>query len=258
MEENNNVKVLERALLILDLLSDGKPLGVNEIAKLCSLSPATAYRLLRTLCSHGWVWQDKDEKYMAGIRMTYIPAQRSFLTMLREIAYFRMAKLSEAEHEAMNLVVREFDRCYILGQSRTGKIVDYVPPIGTALPFHASACGKVLLSEMPEAERDKILDGIEFRKLTGSTITSREDFLLALEEVRRQGYALDRHESQEEGFCIAVPIRSPEGKIIAALSFSGFIGRKTVSEIDYYVGLLVGASKEITEELFGNAEVQNG
>ena len=29
MEENNNVKVLERALLILDLLSDGKPLGVN-------------------------------------------------------------------------------------------------------------------------------------------------------------------------------------------------------------------------------------
>ena len=70
MEENNNVKVLERALLILDLLSDGKPLGVNEIAKLCSLSPATAFRLLRTLCSHGWVWQDKDEKYMAGIRMT--------------------------------------------------------------------------------------------------------------------------------------------------------------------------------------------
>ncbi len=251
MEETSNVKVLERGLIILETLSDGKPLGVNEIAKLCSLSPATTFRLLRTLCARGWVWQDGDEKYMAGVRMNYISAQRSFLSMLREIAYFRMAKLSESEHEAMNLVVRELDKCYILGQSRTGKIVDYVPPVGTVLPFHASACGKVLLSGLEPTKRDRILDGIDFRKMTESTITSREKFLKALEEVKAQGYALDRHESQEEGFCIAVPIYSPEGEIIAALSFSGFIGRRTVSEIDHYVGLLKTASKEISEELFG-------
>ena len=48
-----------------------------------------------------------------------------------------------------------------------------------------------------------------------------------------------------------MPIYSPEGEIIAALSFSGFIGRRTVSEIDHYVGLLKTASKEISEELFG-------
>ena len=254
MEENNNSKVLERGLVILEVLSDGNPLGVNEIAKLCSLSPATTFRLLRTLCSRGWVWQDKDEKYMAGVRMSYIPAQRSFLTMLREIAYYRMAKLSESEHEAMNLVVREFDKCYILGQSRTGKIVDYVPPVGTVLPFHASACGKVLLSGLDDSERGHILDGVDFRKMTDSTITDRNEFLKALEEVRSQGYALDRHESQEEGFCIAVPIYDNERKIIAALSFSGFIGRKTVDEIDHYVKLLKTASSEITKELFGDRE----
>ena len=83
-----------------------------------------------------------------------------------------------------------------------------------------------------------------------------------LAAVRERGFALDAHESQEEGFCIAVPVRAAkgaargggrgagEGEIIAALSFSGFIGQKTVGEIDHYVKLLHGASAEITARLF--------
>ena len=47
-----------------------------------------------------------------------------------------------------------------------------------------------------------------------------------------------------------VPIRASDGEIIAALSFSGFIGQKTVNEIDYYVNLLNNASREITGRLF--------
>lgn len=250
MEENNNVKALERALNLMEVLSEHESCGVNEIAKLCSLSPATAFRLLKTLCAHGWAWQDEDEKYSVGVHMSYFTAHRHFLYLLREVAYYHMAKLSETEKEAMNLVVRDLDKCYILGQSRTNKIVDYVPPVGTVLPFHASACGKVLLSELNDQLRDHILDGIKFDKLTDSTITDREAFTAMLDEVRKNGYAVDRHESQAEGFCIAAPIRSPKGEIIAALSFSGFIGKKTVSEIDRYVKLLTDASKSITDELF--------
>ena len=42
MEEKTNVRVLERALTILDLLRDDMtPLGVNEIAKRCGISSAS-------------------------------------------------------------------------------------------------------------------------------------------------------------------------------------------------------------------------
>lgn len=250
MDESNNVKVLDRALTLLDKLSELGQCGVNELAKECDLSPATSFRMLRTLCAHGWVRQSPDEKYSVGIKLTYPTAQMAFLGNLREVSYYRMAKLSESEHEAMNLVVRDLDKCYILGQSRTKKIVDYVPPVGTVLPFHASACGKVLLSELSEELLSHILDGVAFDRLTQSTVTSREAFIAELGRVRERGYALDAHESQEEGFCIAVPVRSPDGEIIAALSFSGFIGQKTVGEIDRYVGLLKEASGDITDELF--------
>jgi len=251
MEETNNVKVLEKALIILDLLRDETyPLGVNEIAKRCGISPATTFRLLKTLLNYGWVYQNTEEKYTLGYKITAVTEKKSFLLMLKEISYFIMAKLSDTEHEAMNLVVRDMNRCYILGQSRTEKIVDYVPPIGTVLAFHASACGKILLSELDGDLLNSLLDTIDFQRMTEKTITDRGAFLEELKEIRKQGYALDKHESQNEGFCIAVPIRSDDGEIIAALSFSGFIGYKTEIEVDYYVRLLRQASQEITEKLF--------
>lgn len=253
MEDNTSVKALDRALAVLDALQNAdEPLGVNEIAKQCEISPATTFRILKTCQNHGWVYQDDDEKYSAGQKLCAPTPNRTgrFLQLMRECAYATMQRLSDIEQEAMNLVVRDLDRCYILGQSRTEKIVDYVPPVGTVLPFHASACGKILLSELKEPLRSTLLDRIPFRKMTESTITAQDAFAAELARVRKQGYALDAHESQDVGFCIAVPVRSPRGEIIAALSFSGFIGRRTVDEIDRYVALLHSASDEITHKLF--------
>lgn len=52
-------------------------------------------------------------------------------------------------------------------------------------------------------------------------------------------------ESQEEGFCIAVPVRSHEGEIIAALSFSGILGGLSEEETARYFQLLKEASAEL-------------
>ena len=60
--------------------------------------------------------------------------------------------------------------------------------------------------------------------LTKNTITDTEEFWHELRTVAKQGYAFDDKESAENGSCIAVPIRDCEGNIIAALSFSGFVG----------------------------------
>jgi DNA-binding IclR family transcriptional regulator len=251
MEGTSNVKALEKALSLLDAVREAnRPLGVNELAKLCSLSPATAFRMLKTLLSHGWVYQDENEKYILGHKISFVTEKTSFWLAMKEVAYFVMARLSVSEQQAMNLVVRDGAKCYILGQSRTEKIVDYVPPVGTVLPVYASACGKILLSELPDKILGGILDLTEMKRMTPYTITDRNKFSEELCRVRERGYALDAHESQEEGFCIAVPVRAKTGEIISALSFSGFIGQKTVDEIDYYVNLLKKASAEITVQLF--------
>ena len=253
MEEKSTekVKTLEKAIKLLDVIRDANtPLGVNEIARLSNLNLTTIFRILQTLKGSGWVYQDANDKYIIGPKISYNTEKNSFYMALKEVAYYSMVRLSASTSQAMNLVVRENHRCFILQQSRTEKIVDYVPPIGTYLPIYASACGKVLLSELPDVLLDNILDLQDFRPLTPHTITSRAAFLQELSLCRTHGYALDRHEAQEQGFCIAVPVRDNVGQICAALSFSGMLDRVSERDIETYFALLTRGSGEITQSLF--------
>lgn len=249
------VKVLEKALVILDALKAApNPMGVNEIAKHTSVKVATAFRLLKTLKTHGWVFQDSANKYLIGPKISFVTERNNFHVALKEIAYFVMRRLSDDQQQAMNLVVRDRQRCFILQQTRTDKMLDYVPPIGSELPVYASACGKVLLSGMQQVLLDEVLDAIELRSLTAHTITDRKTLARQLVQVRKQGFALDAGESVDNGFCIAVPVTGPDGEVIAGLSFSGFAGGFELNRIPYYHRVLRQAAREIGSMLFSEGE----
>jgi DNA-binding IclR family transcriptional regulator len=152
--------------------------------------------------------------------------------------------------QAMNLLVREGDHCTILQQSRTKKFIDYIPPLFSTLPIYASAGGKILLSELPINLVDQIINSCEMKPLTSNTITDPEQFWQALLATAKQGYAIDYKESAENGCCIGVPVRDNEGTIIAALSFSGFIGIEDPKELLKYLPALQEASEKISHNLY--------
>jgi DNA-binding IclR family transcriptional regulator len=248
--KRNLIKVVQKAVQVMKILVDSpQPMGVNELGKLATLPPATVYRILRTLNNSGWIYQDKNDKYLNGPKIFKI-ARKSSYTALKEIAYYPMKRYSLAERQALNLAVGIAGKCFILQQARTEKLIDYVPPVGAEMSLYGSACGKVLLAELPETELEAVLREIEFKKLTDHTITQKNVFLTELQTVRQNGYALDRHESFEQGNCIAVPVRNEAGQAIAALSFSGFIGDFTAQEVEYYDALLKEAAREISQKYF--------
>ena len=89
----------------------------------------------------------------------------------------------------------------------------------------------ILLSELPVNLADQVISACEMKPLTKNTITDPEQFWQALRTTAKQGYAIDNKESAENGSCIAVPVRDHEGTIIAALSFSGFIGIEDIQTL---------------------------
>ena len=84
--------------------------------------------------------------------------------------------------------------------------------------LHASAVGKLLLAEKPD------IDGLlvnPLAALTERTMTSRAVLAEQLEAVRDQGVATQTAELREGSACVAVPVRSPSGALVAALAMSG-------------------------------------
>ncbi len=256
MDEQNiqnveTIKMVERALTVLDLLrSKNERLGVNEIAKTCGLNPSTAFRILKTLEKSGWVFQLNDGRYITGQKISFVTEKNNLYLALREVAQFVMQEYTEKYGQAMNLLVRQGVHCTILQQSRTKSLVDYVPPLYSNLPIYACAGGKILLSELPIYLAEQIVSSCDMKPLTSHTITDPEQFWQALRAAAKQGYAIDNKESAENGSCIGVPIRDHEGTIIAALSFSGFIGIEDTQELQKYLPALREASEKISHSLY--------
>ena len=250
-QNTEKVQTLDRALKILDSLMETKtPLGVNEISKMHEINPSAAHRILKTLQVNGWVYQCENDKYILGQKIAFVTEKDNFFMALSEVAYYIMKQLTDREGFPMNLVVKQRNKYFILQQTRTSRLADYVPPIGTPLPLHASAGGKILLCEIPPSLQKQIVDTINLEMMTSHTICKKIEFLEELDRVKKQGYALDYHESIEGCCCIGVPIRGKSGEIIAALSFSGITGITSREQLLYYLPLLSEASKEITRRLF--------
>lgn len=250
-KDQGTVQALERGLHILELLMQTRQaMGVSEIAKQQGLTLSAAFRILKTLEANGWIFQLSDDKYIPGEKLSYVTERNNFHMALSEVAYPIMQELTDQEMLPMNLVVRQERRFFILQQTRTSRYVDFVAPAGSAVPLHASAGGKILLCEMPQVLLAQFTDGITFENMTPNTICTKRGFLEELERVREQDYALDYYESLTQTCCIAVPVRSPEGEIYAALSFSGITDISSREQLQYYLPQLHQAAQRITRQLF--------
>jgi DNA-binding IclR family transcriptional regulator len=248
--EDNQIAVLKKALNIFETVSEQNGAQtLNDISKKNGLNSATAYRILATMKDHGLLVRDAN-KYAIDENVLYSLSRNNYNGLIRETAYEAMREASYSKSRAMNLIARCYEKCFIVQQIRTGKAVEFVPPLGTKLPIYASAGGKILLSELPPILLQEILQIIELKPFTKRTITKKIDLMHELETIRSNDYALDVHESVDKGYCIAVPVRDNHGKIFAALSFTGFIGNFENADIGQYYPVLCETSQKITQCLF--------
>lgn len=254
-QPGETIQMVERAMTVLDVMRTSKgPIGVQEIARTCELNPSTAFRILKTFEKSQWVFQLADGSYVLGQKLGFVTERQSLNLALREVAIFVMKDLTARIGPAMNLIVRDGTEGVIIQQSRTGSLVDYIPPLLSRVPLYATAGGKVLLAELPDDLQERVLAALDLKPLTSHTITDHDELVSALRVIGEQGYAFDNRETSENGYCISVPVHDNAGATVAALSFSGLIGITEPNELLRYLPALQDASAEISKSIYDNWE----
>jgi DNA-binding IclR family transcriptional regulator len=107
----------------------------------------------------------------------------------------------------------------------------------------------VLLSGLAEKEVRRLIRIQGLPRLTPRTLTSRQALAAELEQVRKQGFALDNEENEEDGRCIGAPIVGQGGRIVAALSISAPTFRMDVTRARSLTGELADACRTISRAL---------
>ncbi|ABY95602.1 MULTISPECIES: IclR family transcriptional regulator [Thermoanaerobacter] len=249
MEKSNitAVQSLERALKILEVLGKNpNGLGVTELAREVDLPKSTVYRLLSTLAKWGYVEQEKEnEKYKLGLKIIELSSNILNNLELREVARQYLEELMEFANEVVHLCVLRDGEIVYIDKVESHNTIQMYSQIGKRAPVHCTAVGKAILAFLPQEEAISILKTKGLPRKTPNTITSLEEMLKHLEEIRRLGYAIDNVEHEEGIRCVAAPIFDYTGQVVASVSISGPEYRVTWEKVP---GLAVKV-KEITKKI---------
>jgi IclR family transcriptional regulator, pca regulon regulatory protein len=103
--------------------------------------------------------------------------------------------------------------------------------VGTRFPAYATSMGRVLLAGLDGSELDALLQGLEPRSLTRATVTDKRTLRREIQRVRREGWAQVDQELEEGLRSVAVPLRGPGGRVVAAINLSTHASRRTPTAI---------------------------
>lgn len=212
---------LERGLrLLLALARAREPMSLSELSAAVGASRSTVYSLLATLQEHGFVEKDlRFKQYRLGL--TTFELGSAYLGQVDLVrAFDEVAKeLAQLCQETVKLAVLDGrDVVYLGRQQGSLHSVQLVARVGSRVPAHATAVGKVLLAAMGDAEVERLYEGHELRALAPNTITDLATLMARLHTARAEGVAYDAAESSPGVHCVAAPIADHSDRVVAAMS----------------------------------------
>ncbi len=245
-----NVRALERALRILHLLSDGRSWRLSDISEALNMSSSTAFRLLSTLASYGYIERDTQTGgYSLGLACLELARAYYEASDIRRHARPVLEALRDSTTETVHLAILDNWEVFYLEKLQGLHAIGLMSSaIGGRFPAYCTGLGKVLLAyhDPQEVRAHYAKDGL--KRFTDTTITDADELVAHLQQVRAQGYALDLGEHEAEVHCVAVPISDIEGHVVAAISVSGPAGRVDAQD-QAFIDAIKQAARAISHTL---------
>jgi IclR family transcriptional regulator, pca regulon regulatory protein len=230
-DDGEFVQSLARGLRVLQSFSAENPsMTVTEVAEQTDLSRGTARRLLLTLDRLGFVGSDGKQFWLKPQVMDL------GYRYLSSLPWWQLAKpiieeATSAVNEACNVGILDgVDIIYTAGVE-VNRIVSTNIRIGSRLPAHATATGRVLLSLLPDRQLDSFFKNAKLKQLTPKTVVDEATLRSILRKVRADQYCLVDQELELGLRSIAVAVTDRTGKTLGAMSLSSNAQRLEIPEI---------------------------
>lgn len=220
---SGSVQSVGRALTALELVAASREgVTARELATHLGLALPTTYHLLATLTDAGYLLHLAGEhRYALGYRVRLLEQglQRQ-MEVPAPVADAIRRLHAEADAAAYYAVYREVEVviAHVVDSERRPRV--RVLDVGFHEATHATAFGKVMLAAMDPDERALYLTRRGLRQCTDRTIVDRGVLEKHLDQVRRSGVALEIGEFQPGLSCLAAPVRSRAGTVVASVAVS--------------------------------------
>ena len=243
------IAALGRSLALLEaILADREGRSVPAIAESLGLPRATAHRQVATLVAEQFLVRMPGGRVGAGPRLLAL----LHLVDEKQVIVAAAAPLLHRLAERLGCLVQlgTLENEMVTYRVKTGTGAgDVFTRVGMQLEAYCTGIGKVLLAHLPAAEREAYLATGPFPALTLRTITEPSILREELASVREHGFARDNEEIAEGMVCVAVPVASPGGTVLAAISATRSTGEAARLPDETVLAALRQAAAEVATRL---------
>lgn len=239
---------IDKALDLLELLARAEdPFSLASLSAELGMPKSSVHRMLRIFCRRGYVKQDDTtHSYALGFRifaLHNLPAQHRRLV---SFARPHLRRLATRLRQTVNLAVLDPVELRYWVHSETPTSFGTKVSMGEQAPLHCAGLGKMLLAGLDRERRRSVLDRLVLVQKTARAITDRAELEAELERTAARGYAVDDEENTLGVRCVAAPIRSAEGLVVAAISITTLAPAMNPETIGGFIEEVVGAGAEIS------------
>ena len=248
---NYVIQSVSHALDVLEQFNGNvDEIGVTELSKRLKLHKNNVFRLLATLEARGYIEQNKSsENYRLGLKCLQIGQtfihQMGLLMQSRSI----LESLAKSTRESVYVGIRKGGFVMPLDFVEPQRAVRVVSFLGTALPAHCTAAGKIHLAfESDGSLRQTLSERLE--RFTDKTIVELSALNDHIGQISAKGFAIEKGEFTDEVNSVAVPIRDYTRTLVGTLAVVGPSQRLNEELIDReIVPTLVRAGDELSRRL---------
>ncbi|MFA5902388.1 MAG: IclR family transcriptional regulator [Desulfobacula sp.] len=242
--------IVKKAFEILAAISkNSQGLRISEISTLLDISKSTVHGITSALEEVGAIVRDSvSKRYVIGVTLLELGKAAFERIDFKKIARPIMEELMEQCEESVFLGIQNGDNVTVIDIVESRKDFKITSPIGTSIPLQAGAVGKLFLSLMDAKDLRKYLHENPLVRYTANTINDSDLYTAELENVRKNGFAIDDEEYISGVRAVAASIKR-YGAYTPAIWVVGFKASMSDKKLEPIIKQTRAAADKITKKL---------
>lgn len=243
-EKTNHPTVLRGLIVLEKVIQARRPISATDLIEELELPKPTVNRILQQLEEEGMVQREPiNRRYMPGPRTRDMALGVMSNRALGAPRHAILQALSEEIGETCNCTMLDGDHTVYFDRVEANWPYRIQLPVGSQLPLHCTASGKLFLAHMNAPLRRRLISAVPLKRFTDRTIT---DAVLLVEELKRietDGIGIDNEEFMAGMVAIAVPVFNDTNEICFTVAVHAPTIRKSLDALRQYVPSLRRAAE---------------
>ncbi|MCG7521764.1 IclR family transcriptional regulator [Ruegeria sp. Ofav3-42] len=237
-----------RLLLILEEVARrGIAVKPSDLVETLGLAKPTVHRLLQTAEAEGFLQRDLDGRsYGPGHRLRLLSVNTMSSEHLRTARLAILRSVAEDVGETCNLAIPDREGMIYLDRVETKWPLRIQLPVGTQVPFHCTASGKMYLSTLRQKTLDGFLAAGNLQPQTERSLTDPKVLRAEIQNIAESRFSTDDEEFMAGMTAVAVPVLDGQGRLVATLSVHAPTQRHDVKSLMSFLGILQKGADELS------------